>query len=81
MYIIPKQFRRISGGYCSPGEVFAGKLMLNEKSPRATAEDGTALRFKIVKKVHPNTVYAVLRRAGFSELRLDKGRWYEVHGD
>ena len=44
-------------------------------------ENGSVLNVKILRRVHPNTVYAVLRCANRVELELGSGYWYEVHGD
>jgi hypothetical protein len=37
--------------------------------------------FRIVSRVHPNSIHAVLRRAGKRGVELAAGCWFEVHGD
>ena len=75
------QFRRLRYIH-TEGEIVSVKLICKDQSPRATAKDSSAeMKFSIIRRVHPDTVYALLRRAGLSTLRLDAGYWYEVHGD
>lgn len=74
-------FAQLSGQF-SPGEI-AAHSMDHQHTPSRIVGEGSIspLRFRIVRKVHPNTVYATLRKIGKAERKLARGNWYEVHSD
>ena len=78
-----KQFRRMHSLH-NPGDVIASKLQI-VSAPKKLELNGEMVEVncRIVKRVHPNTVYAVLRRGHEHHrvARLARGIWYEVHGD
>src|SRR5882672_3954566 len=64
----------------APGVVLA--CSVNNQRTQSVREDGTSpANFKIIQRVHPNTVQAVLRRAGRRGHKLMSGNWYQVHSD
>lgn len=74
---------RWTHGPCREGEIVSSRIDFSDtKKERATTESGhSPCSYKILRKVHPNTVYAELRRVGRAGMRLERGHWYEVHGD
>ena len=67
--------------YVREGDVITKKLLADNGSGRATQEGDVAVtNFRVLRKVHTNTIRALLRRNGrFGKLL--PGRWYEVIED
>lgn len=63
----------------STGDVIAGVIRHNAK--RATSETGTTQRYVVRRKVHVNTVRALVRQSRWATKSLVRGAWYEVHPD
>lgn len=63
------------------GEIFEQTVYVRFAA-LSTSDDLTYVSCcKILRPVHPNTVRATLRKIGLDHLKLDRGYWYEVHGD
>ncbi len=63
------------------GQIFRVTINVKSEPARATLDQPIAeMNFKVLERVHPNSLYALLRRYGVNR-RLARGHWYQVHGD
>ena len=66
-----------------PFSIVADSFIEGRDKAYAINEDGSSpANYKILRRVHPNTVHAAMKRGGSTKIyRLSPGFWYEVYGD
>ena len=74
-----KQFR-VSRYNLAPGSILGRVTRCGRVLIPTMQDDRAPTRSKIIARVHPNTIHALLRRHGMKK-NLYAGNWYEVHGD